>query len=153
MIFQWTPGVKVVSKQSRHTKNCISEVILLFLKNNPLFYKPRPFNGSLILVRKIRNTRRPPLSRGKEKLCHATSTRYSITKLKKAKDSENGKISWILTDQTVSGAHLGFSEGRGPNLKKEQTNIKKKRNEYKSCTGDNFLIIRTYKIRYTYDCR
>ena len=38
-------------------------------------------------------------------------------------------------------------------LEKGQTNIKRKRNKYKSYIGDNFLIIRIYKIRYTYDCR
>ena len=38
-------------------------------------------------------------------------------------------------------------------LEKGQTNIERKRNEYKSYIGDNFLIIRRYKIRFTYDCR
>ena len=38
-------------------------------------------------------------------------------------------------------------------LEKGLTNIKRKRNEYKSYIGDSFLIIRNYKIRYTYDCR
>ena len=52
-----------------------------------------------------------------------------------------------------TGAHLGFSEGRVQTLEKGQTNIKPKINEYKSYISDNFLIIRSYKIRYTYDCR
>ena len=30
--------------------------------------------------------------------------------------------------------------------------MKRKRNEQKSYIGDNFLITRSYKIRYTYDC-
>ena len=38
-------------------------------------------------------------------------------------------------------------------LQKEQNNIKRKRNEYNSYIDDNFLIIRSFKIRYTYDCR
>ena len=44
--------------------------------------------------------------------------------------------------------------GQGPKLyKKGQTSIEQKRNEYKSYIGDNFLIIRRYKIMFTYDCR
>ena len=31
--------------------------------------------------------------------------------------------------------------------------MKRKRNEYKSYIGDNFLITRSYKIRYTDNCR
>ena len=38
-------------------------------------------------------------------------------------------------------------------LEKEQTNMKQKRNEYKSYIGDNFLLTKSYKIRYTYDYR
>ena len=38
-------------------------------------------------------------------------------------------------------------------LWKGETNKKKKKNECKSYIGDNFLIIRSYKISYTYDCR
>ena len=30
--------------------------------------------------------------------------------------------------------------------------MKQKRNKYKSYIGDNFLITRSYKIRYTCDC-
>ena len=61
----------------------------------------------------------------------------------------------MLSSQMESdaGAHLGFSEGRGPNFRKRQTNIKRKRNEYKSYIGNKFLIIRSYKIKYTYDYR
>ena len=52
----------------------------------------------------------------------------------------------------ISDAHLGFSGGRGvQTLEKGQTNIKRKRRECKSYIGDNFLIIRSYKIRYTHD--
>ena len=54
---------------------------------------------------------------------------------------------------TMSGAHLGFSEARAQTLEKGKTKMKRKRNEYKSYIGDNFLITRSYKIRYTYDCR
>ena len=38
-------------------------------------------------------------------------------------------------------------------LQKEQNNIKRKRNEYNSYIDDNFLIIRSFKIRHTYHCR
>ena len=31
--------------------------------------------------------------------------------------------------------------------------MKRKRKEYKSYIGDNFLITRSYKIKYTYDYR
>ena len=31
--------------------------------------------------------------------------------------------------------------------------MKRKRNEFKSYIGDNFLITRSYKIRHTYDYR
>ena len=34
-----------------------------------------------------------------------------------------------------------------------QTNKGQIRKEYKSYSGDNFLITRRYKIRYTFDCR
>ena len=57
---------------------------------------------------------------------------------------------WIIT---VSGEHLGFSEGRSPDFRKGANKYKRKRNKYKSYVGDNFLIIRSYKIRYVYDCR
>ena len=43
-------------------------------------------------------------------------------------------------------AHLGFSEAGVQTLEKGQINIKRKRNEYNSYIGDNFLIIRSYKI-------
>ena len=65
-------------------------------------------------------------------------------------DSGNLKI------KGSSGTYLGFSEGSGPNFRKgtnQQTDIKQKRNKYKSYISDNFLVIRSYKIRYTYDCR
>ena len=52
-----------------------------------------------------------------------------------------------------TGAHLGFSEGRGPNFRKGANQYKMKRNKYKSYIGDTFLTIRSYKIRNTYDCR
>ena len=42
---------------------------------------------------------------------------------------------------TCSGAHLGFSEGRGPNFRKGQTNVKRKRNKYKSYIGDTHMIV------------
>ena len=53
----------------------------------------------------------------------------------------------------ITDAHLGFQRAGAETLEKGQTNIKRKRNEYKSYIGDNFLITRSYKITYTYDCR
>ena len=47
----------------------------------------------------------------------------------------------------LTGPHLGFSQGRVQTLQKEQTNVKRKRNEYNSYIGDNFLITKSYKIR------
>ena len=38
-------------------------------------------------------------------------------------------------------------------LENGQTNIKRKRNEYNSYIDDTFLILRSHKIRYTYDSR
>ena len=52
-----------------------------------------------------------------------------------------------------SGVHLGFSEDRGLNFGKGANQYKKKKKRYKSSIGDNFLIIKSYKIGYTYDCR
>ena len=52
-----------------------------------------------------------------------------------------------------SVAHLGFQRAGVQTLEKGQTIYKTKRNEYTSYIGDNFLIIRSYKIKYTYDCR
>ena len=37
-------------------------------------------------------------------------------------------------------------------LEKGQTNMEQKINEHKSYISDTFLIIRSYKIRYTYNC-
>ena len=51
---------------------------------------------------------------------------------------------------------LDFQNAGVQTMEKGQTNIKRKKKrkkaEYKVYTGDNFLIIRSYKIRYTYDC-
>ena len=52
-----------------------------------------------------------------------------------------------------TGLHLGFSEGRGPNFRKGANQYKTKKKQCKSYIGDNFLIIKSYKRRYTYDCR
>ena len=60
-------------------------------------------------------------------------------------------LAWDLV--TTAGAHLGFSEGRGPGFRKGADQYKTKRNEHKSYISDNSLIIRTYKSRSTYDCR
>ena len=43
-----------------------------------------------------------------------------------------------------------FQRAGARSLEKGQTNTKRKRNEYKSYIGDNFLVIRSYKIRYTW---
>ena len=51
------------------------------------------------------------------------------------------------------GAHLEFSEGRGPNFRKGANQYKTKKKRISVIPGHNFLIIRNYKIRYTYDCR
>ena len=64
-----------------------------------------------------------------------TNLRQSITKTK------NRRASRIFRGQ---GSKL---------IKKEQSNIKRQRNEHKSYIGDNSLIIRSYKIRSQYDCR
>ena len=47
---------------------------------------------------------------------------------------------------TAAGAHLGFSEDRGPNFRKGETSVKRKRGEFNSYISDNFLIMRSYKI-------
>ena len=48
-----------------------------------------------------------------------------------------------------SGAHLGFSEGRSPNLRKGHTNIKRKRNEHKytnTCTKFQGEIVNPFLV-------
>ena len=59
----------------------------------------------------------------------------------------------LLENSSNPSVHLGFSESRGPNFRKGANQYKTKRNEYKSYIGDNSLIIKSYKIRYTYDWR
>ena len=61
----------------------------------------------------------------------------------------------ILYNNGMGGADVTdhFERAGAHILEKRQTNIKRKRNEYKSYIGENFLIIRSYKIRYTYGCR
>ena len=61
------------------------------------------------------------------------------------------KVYLVSFQPLVSDAHL--QKAGVQTLEKEQTNIKWKRNKYKSYIGDNILIIRSYKIRYTYHCR
>ena len=48
---------------------------------------------------------------------------------------------------------LDFQRAGVQTLEKGHINIKRKRNEYKSYIGDNFLMIRSFKIRYTCGCR
>ena len=49
-------------------------------------------------------------------------------------------------DKQSTGAHLEFSEGKGPNFKKGANQYKSKKKRIKSYIGDSFLIIRSYKI-------
>ena len=117
-----------------------NQVLLQYLKLVTLFDFPRVSTKNVNLIIKFLN---PKKATGPDDI--------HIKLIKTVPNVNDPHLANIIT-----GAHLEFSEGRSLNSTKGANlyKIKKETNiSHKSSIGDNFLIIRSYKIRYTYDCR
>ena len=91
---------------------------------------------------------------------HCYKNAWSLTHTFTSNNNACGMISkmnehgLLILINTSLGARLRFSEGRFPNFRKGENKYKTKKKQIQVIYGwYNFLIIRSYKIRYAYGCR